>query len=327
MRVPRATAVAAPAILSALVLMLATACGGSSSPSSGTAKLEKTTLVVGATPAEAVTPLYVAAQQGIFAAHGLNVQIKTIQSTASAQTLPDLLNGTYDIAAGQVTTFISAQASGKGTFRVLASGLELGPDVNQILTMPGYGINNPSDLAGKTIAVNATAGNGELLTDALLATYNIQPKQVHFVPMAFSAMSNALQAHTVDAVYTTEPYLTEMEQRLGASTVADLDQGSAQSLMVGGFTVTAAWAQKNPNTAAAFVASIEQAAELADTSITDVQRAFQVYLDTSPAIADVMATGTFPTSLSSQKLQQVANLMEEFGEINGTFRVQAMLGG
>lgn len=325
MRVPRARAVAGPAIASALVLVAASAC--SSSPTaSAAARLEKTTIVVGATPAEAVTPLYVAAQQGIFKAHGLNVKIENIQSTASAEILPELLSGQLDVAGGQVTTFISAQASGEGKFRVLASGMEIGPSVNQILALPGNGINNPRDLAGRTVAVNAATGDGVLLTDALLATYGIPRGSVHFVTVAFPQMNNFLQANTSDAVYTTEPYLTEMEQH-GAQAVADLDQGAAQSIMVGGFTATAAWAKKYPHTAAAFTASIDQAAELADTNITDVQRAFQVYLDTSPAIADVMATGTFPTSVSVAKLQQVADLMSEFGEAPSNFNVASMVGG
>jgi NitT/TauT family transport system substrate-binding protein len=231
-----------------------------------------------------------------------------------------------DIGAGQVTTFIGAQASGLGPFRVLASGLELGPNVNEIVTLKSSGISNPGDLKGKTIAVNAPVGNGVLLTDAALSAYNVQPSQVKLAPMAFSDMAAALQAHRVAAAYSTQPYVTEMKQRLGATVVADLDQGAAQNYMISGYTVTTAWADKYPHTAAAFAAAISQASALIDRDPATAQKALETYLKVSPDVADVMAIGKFPTSVSTAKLQQLAHLMLEFKELKSSFNAAVLAG-
>jgi NitT/TauT family transport system substrate-binding protein len=321
----RATPLATAAILSVLIVTLASACGGSStSKALTTTKLEKTNLIVGQVPAEANAALYVAQQRGLFKAHGLNVTMESITSTSTI--IPALLHGSMDIGAGQVSTFIGAQASGVGQFRVLASGLQLGPNVNELMALKTSGIANAGDLKGKTIAVNATAGNGVLLTDSALSTYNVQPSQVTLVPMAFSDMAAALQAHRVDAAYATQPYVTEMQQQAGASVVADLDQGTAQNYMISGYTVTTAWAAKYPNTAAAFAAAINQASALIDANPATAQKAFETYLKVPPAVAQAMAIGTFPTSVSAAKLQQIADLMLKYKELSSSFDAAALVG-
>jgi NitT/TauT family transport system substrate-binding protein len=266
--------------------------------------------------------MYIAEQRGIFKAHGLHVTIQTIVSTDDV--IPDLLHGSVDVAGGQVTSFISAQAKGLGPFRVLASGLALTANVNEIMALPSSGITSAADLKGKTIAVNAATGDGVLLTDAILAANNIKPSQVTLKTIPFTAMSAALAAHQVDAAYVTAPYGTEMQQKLGATEVANLDQGPGQGLMIGGFTVTSAWLAKYPHTAAAFAASIDEAAKIADTDHAADVKAFEAYLHATANVAAAMPAGNFPTTVSATELQQVASLMSEFGELKPGFDVSAL---
>jgi ABC-type nitrate/sulfonate/bicarbonate transport system substrate-binding protein len=277
MRAPRMTPLAAVAALSLLTVAVTSAC--SSSPAttpSAASKLEKTNLTVGAVPAETSTALYVAQQQGIFAAHDLHVKIESLVTNNDATSL--LLNGTLDVSSGQVTTFIAAQAAGAGPFRVLAGGLEMGPGVDEIVAAKGSGISSPPDLVGKTIGENAITGNGVLLTDALLASYNISPNRVAITQVPFQSLAAAFAQHRVQVAYCSEPYCTELQENEGATVVADLNQGPAEGLLIGGYTVTAAWLARYPNTAAAFVASITEASQLANTNIADAQKAFETYL-------------------------------------------------
>jgi NitT/TauT family transport system substrate-binding protein len=323
MGIATARRIAATAVLSLLPLALVAACGGAS-PSATSGALEKTNLVVGAVPAETSTAVYIAQERGIFAAHGLHVKIETIVSTDDV--VPDLLHGDLDVASGQVTSFIAAQAQGLGPFRVLASGLEMGAGVDEMVALRTSRIDNASQLPGKTIAENAPSGNGELLTDALLTDYNVKLKRVTLKVVPFASMSAALAAHRVDAAYCSEPYCTEMQQEDGATVVGDLDQGQAQSLLIGGYTVTASWLKKYPHTAGAFAASIAEASEVADTNLAAAQHALIVNLRINPQVADVMATGTFPTSVDPVKLQQVADLMLRFGELKQGFDATTLSG-
>lgn len=325
MRITRPGRIVATTILGVLALTLAAAACSSSSGSSGasgSSGLEKTNLIVGAVPAETSTALYVAQERGIFAAHGLHVKIETIVSTDDV--VPDLLHGSLDVASGQVTTFISAQAAGLGPFRVLASGLEMGPGVDEMVALKSSGIKNGAGLAGTSVAENAATGNGVLLTDALLTVYNVKLTDVTLKVIPFASMAAALAAHRVDAAYCSEPYCTQMRQDLGAVVVGDLDQGQASGLLIGGYTVTDSWLKKYPRTAAAFAAAINEASKVADANLAVARHADMVNLHLKPQVAAVMATGTFPTSVDPVKLQQVADLMLRYGELKKNFKAASL---
>jgi NitT/TauT family transport system substrate-binding protein len=312
----------AKTVLVIVPLGLLTACGGSRAPAAPGP--EKPDLVVGAVPAESAVALYIAQERGIFAAHGLRVKVEAIASTSDI--IPDMLNGGIDVASGQFPGFIAAQAAGVASFHVLATGLVASPGVNEIVALKSSGIGAPVSLRGKSISVNALAGDGPLLVDALLATYEIKPGQVTLKELPFPAMGAALAARQVDAAYCTEPYCTEMEQQYGARVVADTDQGAAAGLPIAGYTVTTAWLHRYPRTAAAFAASIVAASLVADADVAAVQHALVVSLHLSSQVADVAAPVSFPTSVIPAELQQVANLMFEFGELKSYFSVRALTG-
>jgi NitT/TauT family transport system substrate-binding protein len=325
MRIASPRRVVATVILGVLPLVLVSACGSSSSSTgaSSGSKLEKTNIVVGGVPTEANAALYLAESRGIFKAHGLNVKIDAV--TSSAVLVPAMKSGAIDVAAGQVAALIAAQAQGQGPFRIVASGLEITPGVNELLALKSSGINNAGGLKGKTVAVNSTAGNGPLLTDAALATYNLKPTAVTYKAVPFPAMGAALATKAVDAVYCTQPYCQDMAEQQGARVVADLDQGSAQGMLITGYTVTDSWFKKYPKTAAAFTASIVEASRLADTNLAAVQQTLEKDLKIKPAVADVMATGTFPTTVDTVKLQQVEALMLRFGQLKKSVNVNALV--
>jgi len=275
---------------------------------------QQTDLVAGVVPDETNAALFMAQQRGIFAAHGLHVTIKSIVSTQFA--VPQLLDGSLDVAAGQLPTWVSAQARGLGPFRVLHPGVELGPNVDEIVTLSTSQISNAGQLRGKVIGVNAAAGNGPLLVDNSLAAYSISPAQVTYKVVPYPDMSAALAAHQVDATYCTEPWCTEMAQQDGAVPVADLNEGPVQGMLIGGYTVTTRWLEKDPRTAAAFIASIDEATSLADTNLGAVRQTFEASLGVSHEVATVMSTGIFPPTMVPNQMLQIATLMAQFGELS-----------
>ena len=322
MRTPSGKLITA-AVLGTLALTLAASC---SSPStSGPASSgQLTNVVVGAVPAETGAAMYIAQEHGIFAKHGLHVTIQVIQSTSDI--LPAMAKGSIDVASGQLPSFIMAEVGGSGSFRLLASGLTLSPGVNEILAMKWSGITDPQQLRHKTIAENAPIGDSPLLVDSVLASYGMKPSEVTVKILSFPEMGAALAAHQVDAAYCVEPYCTDMQQKYGAQVIADTDQGAAQGLLTSGYTVTAKWLEHNQKAAAEFAASIAEGATLADTDPADLQRALSASLHISPMVADVMATGTFPTTVDPVKVSQVADLMFTFGELKRPFDVSKLLG-
>jgi NitT/TauT family transport system substrate-binding protein len=307
--------------LGILLLLLVSSCGRPVT-ADRPATLKEVSIVAGVVPDETNSALFVAQEHGFFAAHGLHVTIKSIVSTEDA--VPQLLDGSLDVAAGQLPTWISAQARGLGPFRVLAPGVELTPNVDEIVTLGTSRISDAGQLAGKVIAVNAAAGNGPLLVDNILSIYFVSPDHVTYKVESFPDMSAALASHQVDAAYCTEPWCTEMAEQLGALSIADLSEGNAQEMLIGGYTVTVGWMKKNPRTAAAFAASIEEAIHLMDTNLGVVWKAFEVGLGVTPQLAPLLQIGTFPSTVTTNEILQIAHLMVKFGELSPNTNVKAL---
>jgi ABC-type nitrate/sulfonate/bicarbonate transport system substrate-binding protein len=79
--------------LAATLVALAAGCTSGADAPGQPGGLEKTSIVVGAVPAADTAGMYIAQQQGFFAAAGLHVTIKPIVSAEDAQEVTDLDQG------------------------------------------------------------------------------------------------------------------------------------------------------------------------------------------------------------------------------------------
>jgi NitT/TauT family transport system substrate-binding protein len=305
-----------------LAAALVAGCGSAKASDTATPSVSPP-IVVAATPAESATGLYIAYDEGLFRKAGLKVTIKDTPSVSSA--LPLLLHNQVQVIGGQFASFVSAQAAGAGSFKILAPGNSLGPRVEEIVVPAGSPITSVPDLEGKTIAVNSLDSIAQWLSEVILAAYHIPASRVHFVPVSFPDMGAALAAHRVDAAYLIEPYLTQSEEQYGAVALADADAGPAQNLPISAYMATSAWAKKYPRAAAAFARAIGQANEIATTNLGEFQEAMERHVGISPKVADIMASGTYPLSVDATQFQRVADIMFEYGALKKPISVKGMI--
>jgi len=299
-----------PVAVSAL-MALATGCG----TTSGTAKPDpaETDVTVAALPAADLAGLYIALDQRLFAQQGLHVTIEPIASSQAV--IAAQLKGQVDISAGAYIPYIAAQAAG-ARFRVLAEASTLRPDTRVLVTTANSPIVTVSGLAGRKIGVNGTNSIGTLLISVLLYNHGISPARVRLVtdPQGFPAMPAQLQAGVWSAAFLAEPYITLAGAKYGDRVLADLDQGSALNFPIDGYVATTAWAQKHPDTAAAFVRAIEAGQLLADTNAAAAQAAIAKYDDLGPVVTTSMALSGYPVgSVNEARIQRVATAMLQFG--------------
>lgn len=317
----RITARVIPAVLAAA---LAAGCGTTSSAVPA-AQAALTSLVVGAVPGEGSAGLYIAADRGLFTKAGLSLVIEPVASAATV--IPAMLRGQVQVAAGQYTTYVAAQATGVARMRLLAAGYSLGPHVQQVMIGAHSPIGSPAQLKGATIAVNALNSETTDLLYTALAPYGITPAQVHVVAIPFPAMPAALADHRVTAMYEIEPYATQASQQYGDAELLDIDTGAAQNFPISGYASLASWATGHQRAARAFTQAIQQGNKLASTSLADLQHAFETSLRLTPQVADVMATGTFPVSINPVVLQRVPDLMLRYGQLSKPFAITGLTRG
>ena len=312
------------AVISALSLAaLAAACSSSSSssPSSGGSASTQapasgssgstTSIVVGALPVVDTAGLQVALKEGFFTQAGLNVTVKSVtQSTAA---IPDLLHGSIQvIGGGNYVSFFEAQAHGTFPVEILAPAINCTADTYGVVAMPSSGITKPSDLAGKTIAVNLTQNVQTLTTSAVLAADGVNASSLHYVQIPFPDMSSALQANRVDAISAVEPFLSAAIAA-GGKLVASTCTGSMAGFPLSGYLTTKTWAQQHATAATAFQQAIEKGNAYADAHPDVVRSLLPTYTSISAKAAANMPLGTFPSTLSAATLQRIATLMQGGG--------------
>jgi NitT/TauT family transport system substrate-binding protein len=300
------------------------AVAGCASQAPARSALEKTDLTVGSVQSTTAAGLYLAAQRGYFAAAGLNVRI--VPTAGSGPVMADLINGTLDASFGNYVSFILAQAQGL-RLRILAEGSSAVPREDEIVIARNSPIRTVQELRGKTIAVNALAGIGQLLVSSVLTENQVPPSSVKFVAVPFPAMDGALNAHRIDAAWMNEPFFSQAEISSGAQGLADCDQGATQNFPISGIAVTQAWAQRYPLTAAAFVTALHRGQALADTNRYAVEQVLPQYIKVSRAAATLIATGSYPVgSVNQTQMQRVADVMHQFGMLKAPFGVAPMIG-
>ncbi|WP_141583963.1 ABC transporter substrate-binding protein [Actinomadura sp. WMMA1423] len=301
------------ALVSALTLVasLMTGCGGDDS-SGGGKGLEKSSIKVASLPLVDGAALHIAQKAKLFKEEGLDVKIVPVQQSIKA--LPALKAGEVDVIAGaNYVSFMQANEKGLIKLSILAEGAQLTSNMMNVLVMPDSKIKTAKDLEGKKVAVNILNNIQSLTLDAILKANNVDPKKVQYVQVPFPAMAPALQKGDVDAIHTVEPFLSDSEKKFGARVVVDGGSEPVTSLPISGYVTTQEFSQKYPKTAAAFQRAIIKAQKMASQDRKKVEEVLPSYAKIDPQVASVITLPAYPTSLSTTRMQRIAELMQTSG--------------
>ncbi|MGW8375771.1 ABC transporter substrate-binding protein [Streptomyces sp. ODS28] len=302
---------AIPGTALALVLTLTSCGGGSTSATDSTGKkLEKPSLTVAGLPLTDGAPLHIAQERGLFKKEGLDVRIQPVQQ--SIQALPALAKGQVDVvsSANYVTIL---QAAEKHTLepRILADGATVAPHMMDVLALPDSGIKDAKDLKGKKVSVNILNNIQSLTLNSILDEQKAGRPSYRQIP--FPQMGVALEKGRVDAVHASEPFATDIKEKLGARTVQDGGAPPAKGLPVSGYVSTAKFAERNPRTAAAFRRAIEKAQAIAAKDRKAVEKVLPSYAKIPPDRARAIALPDYPTATDPARLDKLGELMADQG--------------
>jgi NitT/TauT family transport system substrate-binding protein len=308
----------AAALAAALAGCTGSAAGGQ--PGAGGNGL--THINVGVLPIIDDAPIYVALQHGLFDAHGLDVTPVTLNS--GEQATQELLSGQLQFTFSNYVTTILAASQG-AQLRVVADGAQTLPNTNDLMVARNSPIRSVTQLRGKTIAVNATGNVATMMTDSTLRAYGVAVDSVRYKVVPFPDMAAALAAHTVDAAWMAEPFITESGEQTGAVELADTASGSMANFPIAGYAALRSYARANPGVVTEFTAALAQAEALA-ANRSVVEQALPTYIDgMSPALVAAVQLDQYPAALSQTRLQRVADTMLSAGLLTRSFNVSQLL--
>jgi ABC-type nitrate/sulfonate/bicarbonate transport system substrate-binding protein len=166
-------------------------------------------ITVGMEPNQVNLLVYVAKNQGYFAANGLDVTIKNYSSGAAA--VAGMLSGEVNIATA--TEFVVANGVLSNESLQVFASIDKFLQIYLVANKNG-GIENITDLVGKKIGLPLQTA-AEFYLGRFLELNNIDLDQVSLVNVSPSQTEDAITNGTVDAVVTWQPYAGAIENQLG----------------------------------------------------------------------------------------------------------------
>jgi N-methylhydantoinase B len=231
-------------------------------------------LVIGCTPANDFLPAFVAADQGLFAKHGLDV---TIQLIPIAPTLIGALRA-GSIQVGSVTppALILANDGGLDLVTILGGtrARRTNPTIS-LIARTDSGIKTAADLRGKRVGVPGLSSVLDIVFREWLVENKVDPKTVTIIEAPFPTMNDQLKGGTLDAVAAVEPFRALMLKDGVGYKVADYFSAVKDGLSIVLYAATRQWAEANKPTIAALRASIVDAIAFIDQN-PDKARAVEV---------------------------------------------------
>ena len=295
--------------------MLAAACGDSDEESTGPATAEgRTTLRVAYVPATTALPLHVAKAQGFFEAKNLEV---TLTEAANISDLPATLGRQFDVAMGTATDLIRAGAAGVDIVQVAGNTVSTkdNPFV-QVIVPPDKGIDDVTDLAGKTIGTPTLSGviHAGVLYQA--KEKGVDPGQIKAVEAPSPNLPDQLKAGRIDAVEALEPFASQLKKS-GNVSIGDPFSTIADPLATNFWVAQGAWARANEDATERFVDAMNQAKEFIAQNGAEARRILQGYTGMPEPVAASVPLPTYEFQVRAGDLDKLVNVLKEIGQFDG----------
>jgi len=274
------------------------------------ARAEK--IVIGFSASTAFSTAFVAANEGLFKKHGVDVEMKLVpnSSTTPAALMADSLQ------VATPTAPVTMQAIEQGLDLVVVAGggyYVKGMEDVAVMVRPDSTIKTAKDLEGKRVATAGLNGFLHVLFRKWMADNGGDYKKVNFTETAFAQQIDVLRGGQVDAILAVQPFLSRgLETNAGkviSYYIADLE-GETLS---GWFVATRAWVKKNPKDIEAFRTAMKEADELMQKDPSVVTKANLVYIPFPAEVQAKFAPGKYRFEVQPQALDKWNKICLEQG--------------
>jgi NitT/TauT family transport system substrate-binding protein len=301
------------AAMVAAALLAVAGCGGDSGSSGGgSSKGGITKVKVGVLPISNVAPLYLGMKKGFFKAEGLQVEPSIGQS--GNELVTGMVSGSTDFAFLGYTPLMSARGQGLPV-KVVANadnGAETAKDEwTLLLSKKGSPIKKPADLAGKTIAVNALKGVGEVEIKAALDKRGVDPNSVKLLEVPFPEMPAALDKGRVDVIWAPEPFLTTVLDAGGQAVEAPLTT-LGPKFPNGTYGTTEKEIAQHKDVVQAFARAINKSSDYATSHPDEARATIPTFTKIPPAVAKKIRLPLWPTTIDRTKLQTLLDFAVKY---------------
>ncbi|MFL5918315.1 MAG: ABC transporter substrate-binding protein [Gaiellaceae bacterium] len=295
------------AVVAACLLAALTLFGGSaaSAPSR-----QLVTITVDTLPIANALPMDLGIKKGFFTAQGLDINKRTLQS--GNDIVLALANHNGEIGYLGWVPMMIASTQGIAISAVAPSeveGTNAADNWQNILVKGSSSIRTAKDLAGKTIAVNALKGVGEVMIKAALRKVGVNASSIRLLAMPFPTMRTALRNGQVDAIWTPEPFLSQALNLDNARIVMAPGPVLGKFWPIGGYASLTEWGRSNPALARKFRTAINRSLVYAQSHPDEIR-------DLLPAGTGSVRLPIWSPIVDRAKVLQTAKYARDFDVIS-----------
>lgn len=313
--------------LATAALLTLSACSsgsGAPAPSANGGDGSLTPITVGVIPVVDVAAIYLGKEQGFFSDEGLDVNLKLAQGGAAI--VPAVVSGDYQFGFSNVVSLLVAQSNSVPIKVVAAGNATTGaqPDIGAVVVPQGSSITDPTQLAGKTVAVNTLNNIGDVTIRNVVEQVGGDASNIQFTEMGFPDMPAAVASKQVDAAWIVEPHLTRALND-GAKVISWNFAETDKNLVISTYFTSQPYAQQHPDTVAAFQRAMQKSLEYADKNPEAARNALDSYTKIDDKIKSAMTMPRFPTDINQDAVQKLADLSLKYGLIKQPADLKALL--
>lgn len=283
-----------------------------------TGDVEDPDITVGMLPIADYSAVIWAKDKGYFEEEGLNVELETLQGGPVG--IQRVVSGDLDFSFTNLISFTIA-VQGGAPIKVAALTSSLGAGAGGIFVPEDSDIKTLADLDGRTVGVNTTSNVGDVTINAYLKAENIDATPV-YVEVPFPEMVAGIEAGSIDAGYTTEPF-TSLAKKAGLRNLVDLYSGPNAELPMAIFATSDDYFAKNPNTVAAFTRATNKASAEMAANPDEFREFLPGATNTDPAVAADLSLPVFEDTLDAAKMQRTADVVFDQGLVPEMVDMQA----
>ena len=238
-------------------------------------------------PTAGLMPAFVAKDEGIFAKHGLDVDLVLL--TNQGAVISALVSDSAQIGTPSALAIIQASDSGVDTVFVAATSVSPAASRAGIFVKNGSNIHAPADLIGKRIGVPSFGTMIHVLARRWLSENHVDYDRVNFAEIGFQQMADALGAGIVDAADTIDPYYDHVAQF--GYLIGDPDASLPKRSLTAVYGATRLWADAHKDAVSGFRQSLAEGTDWVLHNEPQARKILAKYTHIPDAVA---ATTPFP---------------------------------
>ena len=318
------------AVLTAAMLVIA-ACGGDDEGSGGGGggggggDGGVTKVTIGTLPIANAAPMYIGMEKGFFREEGLELEPQVAQS--GNELITALVGGDQDFVFLGYTTVIIARSRNLPVKAVVnADNAASTPEEEwqYVMSKKGSGIEEPEDLAGKTVGINALKGVAEVGLKAALEKNGVDPGSVELLEVPFPESAAALDRGRVDAVWAPEPFLTQILGAGGNEVMAPILE-LGKEFVNGTYATSEQFLAENEDVVERFARAMNKSTQYAADNPEEARKSIPTFTQIPPEVAEKMRLPVWKTEIDRAQLQELVGYTREYGVIGEEVDVDQMI--